>query len=315
MVLIGTDPRVEAPILNARLRKSWLNGSSQIAVVGETGDLTYEVERLGASAATLAKLPKAATDALSKAERPAFVIGAGALAGEQGPAVLNALGALAKKLGVVKDGWNGFNVLHHAAARVGGLDMGFVPGQGGLSATDMVKKGALDVLFLLGADEIDASATDAFKIYLGSHGDRGAHGADVILPGAAFTEKSGLYVNTEGRVQIAERAVFPKGEAKEDWAILRALSERVGQTLPYDSLTQLRDKLIAERPTFGQIGWRPTPAPFDPSALGKKGELSAAPLRSLVRDPYLANPIGRASPTMADLSDRRVGGKLALAAE
>ncbi len=315
VVLIGTDPRVEAPILNARLRKSWLRGASSVHVVGETGDLTYDVERLGASAATLAKLPKAATDALSKAERPAFVIGAGALAGEQGPAVLNALGALAKKLGVVKDGWNGFNVLHHAAARVGGLDMGFVPADGGLSATDMVKKGALDVLFLLGADEIDASGSNAFKIYLGSHGDRGAHGADVILPGAAFTEKSGLYVNTEGRVQIADRAVFPKGEAKEDWAVLRALSERVGHTLPYDSLIQLRDKLIAEHPTFGQIDWKPTPAAFDPATLGKKGELSAAPLRSLIADPYLANPIGRASPTMAELSARRVGGQVALAAE
>jgi len=260
-------------------------------------------------------VPKAAVEALANAERPAIVVGTGAVSGSDGAATLNLIGKLAAKVGVIREGWNGFNVLHHAAARVGGLDMGFVPGDGGLSATDMVKRGALDVLFLLGADEIDASASKAFKIYLGSHGDRGAHGADVVLPGAAFTEKSGLYVNTEGRVQIAERAVFPKGEAKEDWAILRALSERVGQTLPYDSLTQLRDTLIAEHPTFGQIDWKPTPGAFDPAKLGRAGDVEDVPFRSHVRDPYLANPIGRASPTMADLSARRVGGRLALAAE
>jgi NADH-quinone oxidoreductase subunit G len=236
------------------------------------------------------------------------------VSGETGPAVLNALGALARKLGVVKDGWNGFNVLHSAASRVAGLDMGFTPGEGGLSAIEMVKKGALDVLVLLGADEIDASKSKAFKVYLGSHGDRGAHGTDVILPGAAYTEKDGLYVNTEGRVQMAERVVFPKGQAKDDWAILRALSAKVGRTLPYDSLAQLRARLMADHPTFGRVDYVPAPAAFDVAGLGKKGDLGDVAFVSPVRDPYLNNPITRASATMAELSALRIA-PLALAAE
>jgi NADH-quinone oxidoreductase subunit G len=205
----------------------------------------------------------------------------------------------------VREGWNGFNVLHTAAARVGGLDLGFVPGKGGLDAQAMVQKGALDVLFLLGADEIDVSESDAFVVYLGTHGDRGAHRADVILPGAAYTEKSGLYVNTEGRVQMANRVVFPKGEAREDWAILRALSERVGAKLPYDSLDQLRTKLFADHPSFGQIDYAPGAAGaigFDLSKLGKTGKLGDAPFNSPVKDFYLTNPIARSSVTMAECS-------------
>jgi len=314
ILIVGANPRVEAPLLNARLRKAWLAGKTEIGLIGEQANLTFDYSWLGAGSKTLAKLPKAAMDFLTKAERPAIIVGSGALSGEQGPAVLNALGALAKKVGVVTDGWNGFNVLHSAASRVAGLDMGFVPGEGGLSAVDMVKKGALDVLFLLGADEIDASATTAFKIYLGSHGDRGAHGADVILPGAAYTEKSGLYVNTEGRVQMAERVVFPKGDAKEDWAILRALSGLVAQTLPYDTLDALRTKLMADVPTFGRIDYLPAPAAFDVAGLGKKGDLGDVAFASSVRDPYLNNPIARASVTMAELSAQRIA-PVAMAAE
>jgi NADH-quinone oxidoreductase subunit G len=314
VLIVGANPRTEAPLLNARLRKAWLTGGMEVGVIGEQVNLTFDHSWLGAGSKTLAKLPKAAMDFLTKAERPAIVVGSGALTGENGPAVLNALGALAKKVGVVADGWNGFNVLHTAASRVGGLDMGFVPGEGGLSAVDMVKKGALDVLFLLGADEIDASATEAFKVYLGSHGDRGAHGADVILPGAAYTEKPGLYVNTEGRVQMAERAVFPKGQAKEDWAILRALSAVVGQTLPYDTIEALRAKLMADHPTFGRIDYLPAPASFDVGSLGRKGDLGDVAFHSAVRDPYLNNPIARASVTMAELSALRIA-PVAMAAE
>ncbi|QBX37971.1 NADH-quinone oxidoreductase subunit G [Brevundimonas sp. S30B] len=314
VLIIGADPRVEAPLLNARLRKAWLKGGAEIALIGQPVDLTYVYNWLGAGAKTLGKLPKATSDWLSKAERPAIIVGAGALAGEGGAATLNTIGKLAAKLGVVTDGWNGFNVLHTAAARVGGLDMGLVPAEGGLSATDMVKTGALDVLFLLGADEIDASATGAFKVYLGSHGDRGAHGADVILPGAAYTEKPGLYVNTEGRVQMADRVVFPKGEAKEDWAIIRALSERVGQTLPYDTLDQLRAKLMADHPTFGRVDYLASAGNFDVTALGAKGELGERDFVSPVLDPYLTNPIARASATMAELSAQRVQ-PVAMAAE
>ncbi|WP_298743240.1 NADH-quinone oxidoreductase subunit NuoG [uncultured Brevundimonas sp.] len=314
VLIVGANPRTEAPLLNARLRKAWLTGAMRIGLIGPKPELTYDYDFLGYSTRILTRMPKAAREAMERAERPAIILGAGALTGHQGGAVLNAVGRLAARVGVIRDGWNGFNVLHHAAARVGGLDMGFVPGEGGLSAVDMVRQGALDVLFLLGADEIDASATEAFKVYLGSHGDRGAHGADVILPGAAYTEKPGLYVNTEGRVQMAERAVFPKGQAKEDWAILRALSARVGQTLPYDTLDQLRQKLMTDHPTFGRIDYLPAAASFDVAALGRKGDLDDVAFRSAVRDPYLNNPIARASVTMAELSALRVA-PVAMAAE
>ena len=314
VLIVGANPRTEAPLLNARLRKAWLNGKMEIGLIGEQANLTYDYSWLGAGSKTLAKLPKAAMDFLTKAERPAIIVGAGAVSGPDGAAVLNALGALAKKVGVVTDGWNGFNVLHSAASRVAGLDMGFVPADGGKSAAEMAARGALDVLFLLGADEIDLSKSKAFRVYLGSHGDRGAHGADVILPGAAYTEKSGLYVNTEGRVQMAERVVFPKGQAKEDWAILRALSAMVGQTLPYDTLDALRSKLMADHPTFGRIDYLPAPASFDVGSLGKKGDLGDTSFVSAVRDPYLNNPITRASVTMAELSALRIA-PVAMAAE
>ena len=314
ILLIGANPRVEAPLLNARIRKAWVKGGVEVGVIGEQADLTYDYAFYGTGAATLAKLPKAASELLAKAERPVIILGGAAISGEHGAAVLNAVGALAKKAGVVKDGWNGFNILHSAASRVAGLDMGFLPAEGGLSALDMVKPGALDVLFLLGADEINSGASDAFRVYLGSHGDRGAHGADVILPGAAYTEKSGLYVNLEGRVQMADRVVFPKGEAKEDWAIIRALSERVGQKLPFDTLEQLRTKLMSDVPSFGRIDYLAPSASFDVSKVGVKGELGDIAFVSSISDPYLTNPIARASDTMAELSRERVQS-VALAAE
>ncbi|MCH4266915.1 MAG: NADH-quinone oxidoreductase subunit NuoG [Brevundimonas sp.] len=314
ILIVGANPRTEAPLLNARIRKTWLKGGVEVGVIGPQVDLTYDYNYLGAGSKTVGKLPKAAVDFLTKAERPAIIVGAGALTSETGPAVLNALGALAKKVGVVKDGWNGFNVLHTAAARVGGLDMGFLPGEGGLDVAAMLKPGALDVLFLLGADEVNADASGAFRVYLGSHGDRGAHGADVILPGAAYTEKSGLYVNTEGRVQMAERVVFPKGEAKDDWAIIRALSERVGCKLPFDTLDQLRTKLMGDHPTFGRIDYLAPAATFDVAKLGAKGDLGDVAFVSVIADPYLTNPIARASETMAQLSAERTA-PVALAAE
>jgi len=314
ILIVGSNPRNEAPLLNARIRKAWLNGRAQVGVIGEQADLTYEYTNFGEGSKAAGKPSKAVTDFLANAERPAIIIGMGALVGENGAVVLNALGALAKKTGVVKDGWNGFNVLHTAAARVAGLDMGFVPQDGGLSVAEMLKPGALDVLFLLGADEVASNGSDAFRVYLGSHGDRGAHSADVILPGAAYTEKSGLYANTEGRVQMTERVVFPKGEAKEDWAIVRALSERVGQTLPYDTLNQLRAKLMAEVPSFGRIDYLAPSASFDVASLGAKGDAGDIAFVSTITDPYLTNPIARASETMAELSRTRVA-PVALAAE
>jgi NADH-quinone oxidoreductase subunit G len=200
-------------------------------------------------------------------------------------------------------------VLHSAASRVGGLDMGFIPRAGGLTAKAMTQKGALDVLVLLGADELDLTATDAFVVYMGTHGDAGAHRADVILPGAAYTEKNGLYVNTEGRVQMGQRAVFPKGEAREDWAILRALSGYLGATLPYDTLDQLRETLYSDHPTFGQIDHAPgsIPSALNAAMVGgpnpeKGGAVSDAPFASPIKDFYLTNPIARASVTMAECS-------------
>ena len=302
VLLVGTNPRLEAPVLNARFRKMWLSGKTRFGLVGEAADLTYRYEPLGASASTLSGLAGGDHEfvrALSGAERPALVIGQGALTD---PAVLAALARLGQELRIVRDGWNGWNVLHTAAARVGGLDLGFVPGRGGKRARDMAAKGALDALFLLGADEIDLSQTDAFVIYLGTHGDAGAHRADVVLPGAAYTEKPGLYVNTEGRVQRGERSVFPKGEAREDWAILRALSERLGAKLPYDSHEELRARLFSDHPSFGQVDYAPgsTPKSFDLGGLGAPGALPDATLRTTIGAFHLTNPIARASVTMAE---------------
>jgi len=300
ILLVGVNPRLEAPVLNARLRKRWIAGALKVGVVGPQADLTYGYDYLGSSPKSLAGLAKAKNgfmDALKAAKSPAIVVGAGALTRGDGAAVLKAAAGLAKTFGMT------WNVLHSAASRVGGLDMGFVPGEGGKTAAELAAKGGADVLFLLGADEIDTSASRAFKIYLGAHGDRGAHDADVILPGAAYTEKNGLYVNTEGRVQQGVRAVFPKGEAKEDWAILRALSERLGAKLPYDSLDALRAKLFADHPSFGRIDHvdgREAAAGLDLGALGGKGDLSDAPFVSAVTDFYLTNPIARASVTMAE---------------
>ena len=302
IMLIGANPRREAAMINARIRKRWLASPVLLGVVGEQADLNYQYNYLGAGPDSLAKF---SDHGPINHDKPMFIVGAGAVTGEAGAATLALTAKAAGSMGLVKDGWNGWNVLHTAAARVGGLDMGFVPGEGGKTALEMVGKGALDVLFLLGADEIDLSASDAFTVYLGSHGDRGAAEADVILPGAAYTEKPGIYVNTEGRVQIASRAVFPKGEAKEDWAILRALSDYLAATLPYDTLEQLRAKLMADHPTFGQVDYAPghsTTGTFDLSKVGEAGDAGTAPFKSAVEDFYLTNPIARASVVMAECS-------------
>ncbi|WP_337185410.1 NADH-quinone oxidoreductase subunit NuoG [Phenylobacterium sp.] len=298
ILFVGANPRLEAPVLNARVRKRWMAQATQVGLVGEAVDLTYGYEHLGAGPASLANLAKSKSEfvkGLKSAKAPAIVVGAGALNRPDSLAVLAAAAGVAKAFGMT------WNVLHTAASRVGGLDLGFVPGEGGRTAVELAAKGGAEVLFLLGADEIDLSKTDAFVVYLGTHGDAGAHRADVILPGAAYTEKNGLYVNTEGRVQMGFRAVFPKGEAKEDWAILRALSERLGAKLPYDTLDQLRSRLFEEHPTFGRIDYvAEAPAAMDLAALGRKGDLSDAPFRSAVSNFHLTNPIARASVTMAE---------------
>jgi len=226
--------------------------------------------------------------------------------------------------GTVADGgWNGFNVLHTAASRVAALDLGFVPGEGGrdvASIVDGAQKGEIDFIYSLGADEFAADKLGrAFVVYQGSHGDIGAHNADVVLPGAAYTEKDGLYVNFEGRVQEAERATFPPGEAKEDWAILRALSDVLGKRLPYDDQAQLRAAVVADAPHFAVLNKVPVhsgAAPAVWNAVGADGPLdTAVPLEAAIADYYLTNPIARASRTMAECSRVFVHGAHAMAAE
>ena len=313
ILLIGANPRLEAPVLNARIRKAWLRGA-EIAYVGEAVELTYPYTHLGRSFADF-KDRGAIVQKLKVAQRPMIVVGMGALTRPDSAAVLQAVGALAASAGVVREGWNGFNVLHTAAARVGGLDLGFLPGAGGKSAREMLQ-GGMDTLFLLGVDEVELPKSGTV-IYLGTHGDAGAHRADIILPGAAYTEKDATWVNTEGRVQYGRRATFPKGEAKEDWTILRALSGVLGKVLPYDSLADLRAKMIADHPTFGQVDYAPGAADlagFDPAKLGAAGDVANVPFASPIFDFYLTNPIARASKTMAECS-RAKAGALKVAAE
>jgi NADH-quinone oxidoreductase subunit G len=311
LMIIGSNPRKEAPILNARIRKRWRMGHFKVGLIGEKVDLTYDYAYLGAGPETLAGFVDHAPASL---KRQIWLVGQGALARPDGAAILSMAAKAAISVGGVTPDWNGFAMLHTAAARVGGLDLGFVPGAGGLDARAMAKAGALDVLFNLGADEIDVEP-GAFVVYLGTHGDRGAHRADVILPGAAYTEKSGTYVNTEGRVQMAARAGFPPGDAREDWSILRALSDVLGVRLPYDSLAALRRAIYSARPHLARLD-NVEPAADDAvaklAALG--GQADKAPFRSTVTDFYLTNPVARASATMAECS-ALASGRMAAAAE
>jgi NADH-quinone oxidoreductase subunit G len=303
VVLIGTNPRYEAAIINARLRKRWLQGGFRVGAFGPALDLTFPVTTLGTGPQGLGERAK---EFLKDAKQPMLILGMGALRRKDGAAILAAARALAESTGMVRDGWNGFNVLHLAASRVGGLDLGFVPGQGGRDVAGIIagaEKGEIDVVYLLGADEIDtARLGSAFVIYQGHHGDRGAARADVVLPGAAYTEKDACYVNTEGRVQLARRAVFPPGDAREDWAILRALSAAVGKPLSYDTLGALRRRLIEAHPSFAEIDEAPQAAWGN---FGKAGAVDDAAFTYPIRDFFRTDMISRASPTMADCAATR----------
>jgi NADH-quinone oxidoreductase subunit G len=310
-LLVGTNPRLEAPLVNARLRKRYLMGGFRAAAVGAAAELGYPVENLGPGPETLAALAAGDhpfSEHLNAVERPMLIVGQGALARPDGAAVLAAARRIAEDRGLVAEGWNGFNVLHTAAARVAGLDLGLVPGAGGRdleAILDGAAKGEIEALYLLGADEIDtARLGSAFVIYQGHHGDRGAQRADVILPGAAYTEKNATWVNTEGRVQHGGLAVFPPGEAREDWAILRALSEALGHTLPYDNLGELRARMIDAAPHFARLD-EIEPAPW--GEFGRAGEMDPAPFQSPISDFYLSNAICRASGIMAECSALYVG--------
>jgi NADH-quinone oxidoreductase subunit G len=306
-LLIGTNPRFEAPLINARLRKRYLRGGFAVAAIGPALDLTFPVEMLGEGGETLAALAGSGhpwAERLRAAKHPMLVLGQGALTRPDGEQVLAMARMIAEGCGLVRDDWNGFNVLHIAAARVGGLDLEFVPASGGRDTAGILagcRSGEIDVLYLLGADDIDPSQLGgAFVIYQGHHGDRGARRADVILPGAAYTEKDGTYVNTEGRVQRAQRAIFPPGEAREDWKILRALSGTLGQPLPFDSLSELRRHLSRSHPVFAEPD-RIVPGTWAP--FGEGGPVAATPFVYPIANFYRTDPISRASETMAECSE------------
>jgi NADH-quinone oxidoreductase subunit G len=305
-LLIGTNPRWEAPLVNARLRKRHLHGGFSIAAIGPALDLTFPVEMLGEGGEMLRAIAAGEhpwAERLRGAKKPMLILGQGALARSDGARVLATARQIAEGCGLVRDDWNGFNVLHRAAARVGGLDLGFVPGAGGRDVAgilDGCRVGDIEVLYLLGADEIDTGDLGrAFVVYQGHHGDRGAARADVILPGAAYTEKDGAYVNTEGRMQFGRRAVFPPGDAREDWKIVRALSAAIGRPLPFNTLGELRRQMREAYPILAETD-QVTAAAW--GEFGEAGPVDAAPFVYPIADFYRTDPISRASATMAECS-------------
>jgi NADH-quinone oxidoreductase subunit G len=305
LLIVGANPRREAPLLNARIRKRWLQGGFPVALIGADADLTYDFDRIGDGPETIAALlggRQAFSDVLKAAKQPMLILGQGALARPDGTDVLAACWQLAVATSMLRSGWHGFNVLHTAASRVGALDLGFLPGPGGKPLGQMLD-GGVDVLWLLGADEFDTAAIgrDTFVVYQGSHGDRGAARADVILPGAAYTEKNGTYVNTEGRVQRGALAVYPPGEAREDWKILRAFSAHVGRTLPYDDMAALRARLEQVNPVFARIDILPRFGCADTTGpSGDPARMDGAAFAPWIDNYYQTDPISRASPTMAE---------------
>ena len=310
ILIVGSNPRLEAPIINARIRKRWRAGDIPIAVVGERANLTYPYTYLGAGAETLQDIASGASSfakTLADAKYPMVIVGQGAFARADGLALLSLAARILLAASAGKDAaWNGFNVLHTAAARVAGLDLGFVPGKGGKDVSAILAGGA-SFVYLLGADECDLSGLrDAFIVYQGSHGDIGALAADVILPGAAYTEKSATFANTEGRAQHTLKAAFAPGSAKEDWTILRALSQRAGATLPYDTIAQLRAAMFRAAPQLAVLDSVEARDVKGLETLAKlSGRPTAEPFASAISDFYLTNPIARSSAVMAGMSALR----------
>ncbi len=293
ILLVGTNLRWEASLVNTRIRKAIKRGAKVWAVGPET-ELTYKVEWLGNDLAVLGNLPQALTDAFGKAECPAVIVGGGALKGAHGAAL-----SLVDTLGLIKDGWNGFNVVHMAASRMGGLMLGYAQ-KAGISALYDAK-----LAFFLGADECDFTRFTGFKVYVGHHGDKGAAAADVVLPGASYAEKSGTYVNLEGRVQRGDRAVFPPGDAREDWTIFRALSEVIGSVLPFDTMGELRAAMALDCPDLAKEGLVTFPWSAPALSATASGVMEGYP----IKDFYLTNAICRASPTMQRCSAELVHGE------
>ncbi|SEN21689.1 NADH dehydrogenase subunit G [Sphingomonas gellani] len=293
ILLVGTNLRWEAPLVNTRVRKAIKKGAKVFAIGPET-ELTYKAEWLGDDLSLLNDLPQAVRDAFGGAERPMVIVGGAALKGGHGAAL-----GLVAALGLIKDGWNGFNVVHMAAARMGGLMLGYAA-KGGIADLHDAK-----LTFFLGADEVDYTRFTGFKVYVGHHGDAGAHHADVVLPGVSYAEKSGTYVNLEGRVQRGERAVFAPGDAREDWSIFRAMSDVLGCTLPFDSLAGLREEMFAAVPALRHQGL----AQYDWTMPAVGGSASGTIAGYPIKDFYLTNAICRASPTMQRCSAELVHGQ------
>ena len=308
VLMIGTNPRHEAPLVNTRLRQAYLIKGAQMFNLGAAFDLTYPVTQLGTSPQILAEIAAgkhAVAEALKNAKNPVILIGAGALARPDGDAILATAKHIASTCNVVRQGWNGFNMLHYAAARVGALDVGFVPQTGGhdmAGMIDAIGKKEIQMVYLLGVDEIDMSYFgNAFVVYQGHHGDIGAHRADVVLPGAAYTEKNALYVNTEGRVQEARRAVFPPAQAREDWVIVADVAKTRGLPLAYDSLEALRARITKEFTSFTTFDARSiaTWKPQNGAKLTIKSEKFDYPIHNF----YMSDPISRTSKTMAQCTE------------
>ena len=298
VLLIGSNPRWEAPLVNTRLRKAQRKGA-KIFAIGPEADLGMRVSWIGNDLKLLGKLPKEVADAFANSQRPAVIVGAGALAA----GALGAALALVNSLNLVRDGWNGFNVLHTSASRMAGLILGFAQ-KGGMADIEAAKP---EVVLLLGADEVDpARLKGSFVVYVGHHGDNGARMADLVLPGAAYAEKHGTYVNTEGRVQRSERAAFAPGEAREDWTIFRAVSELIGSPLAFDRFDQLRARMFEEYPQLGTEGR----IRFD-WAVPKLPAKAEGAVVYPIRDFYLTNAITRSSPTMHTCSEELVHGRAA----
>ena len=303
ILLVGTNPRWEAPLINTRLRKAVRRGAKLFAI-GPVVDLGYKVEWLGDDLALLGKLPKAAADAFKGAARPALILGPGGLAKGAMGAALKAVGSL----GLIKDaastssgqGWNGFNVLHTSASRMAGLMLGYAQ-LGGIADIVAAKP---KLVISLGADELGDRLAGVFTVYIGHHGDKGAASADLVLPGAAYAEKHGTFVNTEGRVQRSERATFPPGDAREDWTIFRAVSDLIGKPLPFDRFDQLRGAMHADTPGLARDGL--IDLPWAPPSLDAK---ASGPVGYPIADFYLTNAICRASPTMHRCSEELLHGE------
>jgi NADH-quinone oxidoreductase subunit G len=296
ILLVGSNVRWEAPLVNTRIRKAVKRGA-RVWAIGPEVDMTYPVTWLGNDLSLLGRLPGELTDLFGKAQRPAVIVGGGALKLAQGGTL-----GLIDSLGLIKDGWNGYNILHISAARMGGLMLGYAQKNGMADVAQAAPK----LVFLLGAEDVAAETlSGSFKVYVGHHGDTGAAMADVILPAAAYTEKAGTYVNLEGRVQRGDRAVFAPGDAREDWAILRALSDVLGHTLPFDTFDALRAKMVGEVPALGQVGQI---ASFD-WAVPQLDRAASGEIVYPIQDFYLTNAIARASDTMHRCSSELLHGE------